>query len=268
MSLKRRLPTAFFLILFVYCGIKFLPLFGFFLLLQVIILLSLYEFYKLISKREIFPQIIIGFVFALFIALSFYYEKLDFRVIIFLFLLSLSFYYLIWTKNEKKLSVFPSSLALTFFSIFYISFTLNYLFFIQKKSPALVLFLLTVVYLGDTGAYMFGKLWGKRKMVPIASPNKTWEGAIGGIIFAILGAILGCILFLKEMSIGQGILCGIFISIVAQLSDPIESLFKRVVKVKDSSSILPGHGGVLDRIDSLILASPFFYYYINFIWKL
>ena len=268
MSLKKRLPTAFFLIIVVYLGIKFLPLFGFFLLLQIVIFLSLYEFYKLISKKEVLPQIIIGFFFALFVAFYFYYGKLDFKIIIFLFLLSLSIYYLIWVRNERELSVFSFSFALTFLSVFYISFTLNYLFYIQKKSPSLVLFLLTVVYLGDTGAYMFGKLWGKRKMVPIASPNKTWEGAIGGIVFAILGAIIGHFLFLKEISINKAILSSIFISIIAQLSDPVESLFKRVVKVKDSSNILPGHGGILDRVDSLILASPFFYYYIIFIWKL
>ncbi|MCP2621162.1 phosphatidate cytidylyltransferase, partial [Candidatus Aminicenantes bacterium AC-334-E05] len=99
-------------------------------------------------------------------------------------------------------------------------------------------------------------------------PNKTWEGAIGGVIFSILGAIIGHFLFLKEISVAKAILSSIFISFIGQLSDPVESLFKRVVKVKDSSSILPGHGGILDRIDSLILAAPFFYYYIIFIWKL
>jgi phosphatidate cytidylyltransferase len=151
--------------------------------------------------------------------------------------------------------------------VFFVSFTLNYLFIIHRKSPELILFLLTVVYVGDTGAYMFGKLWGKRKMVPLASPNKTWEGAVGGVIFGILGAIIGRALFLNKISLLQAIICSLFISLIAQLSDPVESLFKRAVKVKDSSSILPGHGGMLDRIDSLILSAPFFYYYIHFIWK-
>ncbi|MCP2619157.1 phosphatidate cytidylyltransferase [Candidatus Aminicenantes bacterium AC-335-K20] len=265
--MRKRLPTAFFLILIVYLGVKFLPLLGFFLFLQIVIILALYEFYKLLPKK-VSPQIIIGFIFAIFIAFYFYYNKIDFKFIIFIFLLVLSIYYLVWIKDENKLAIFPSSLALTFLSVFYVSFTLNHLFYIQKKSSSLVLFLLTVVYLGDTGAYMFGKLWGKRKLVPIASPNKTWEGAIGGVIFSILGAIIGHFLFLKEISVAKAILSSIFISFIGQLSDPVESLFKRVVKVKDSSSILPGHGGILDRIDSLILAAPFFYYYIIFIWKL
>ncbi len=268
MSLKKRLPTAFLLIIAVYSAVKFLPLLGFFLALQLVIFLSLFEFYNLISKKKIAPQKLIGFVFALIIATSFYYEQIDLWMVIFLFLIILSIYYLLWTTNEQKLDVFPYSFALTFFGVFYISFMLNYLFFIQKKSPDLILFLLIVVYLGDTGAYIFGKLWGKRKMAPLASPNKTWIGAGGGVIFAILGAIAGQAFFFEKISIIQAIVCSVFVSIIAQLSDPVESLFKRAVKVKDSSSILPGHGGMLDRIDSLILAAPFFYYYIHFIWKL
>ncbi|MFQ6084511.1 MAG: phosphatidate cytidylyltransferase, partial [Candidatus Aminicenantia bacterium] len=234
--------------------------------LQGVIFLALFEFYQLASKKELFPQKVIGFLSAFFIGLSFYQEEIQLSLVIFLFLLLISVYYLTYVKNDITLDTFPSSVGVTFFGAFYISFTLSYLILLQKKSPNLILFLLTVIYIGDTGAYFVGKLWGKRKMVPLASPNKTWEGGIGGILFAVLGAIIGQQLFLKEISLLNGILCGVLLNIVAQMSDPVESLFKRAVRMKDSSHILPGHGGMLDRIDSLILSAPFFYYYVYFLW--
>lgn len=101
----------------------------------------------------------------------------------------------------------------------------------------------------------------------MASPNKTWEGSFGGILFACLGALAAQQILLREIGIWQVLLCGIFVHAIAQVSDPFESLFKRAVGVKDSSNMLPGHGGFLDRIDSLIFATPFFYYFIKFFWR-
>ncbi len=170
--------------------------------------------------------------------------------------------------STQKLAHFPSSIALTFFGAVYLSFTLNYFYLLrEEKSLFYVYFLLIVISLGDTGAYFFGKLFGRHKLVPIASPHKTWEGSFGGIVFAALGALAAQQVLLTDIVLWKAVLTGILVHAVAQISDPLESLFKRAVGVKDSSNALPGHGGFLDRVDSLILATPFFYYFIDFFWS-
>ena len=112
-----------------------------------------------------------------------------------------------------------------------------------------------------------GKAFGKHKMTPVASPNKTWEGSAGGLLLAIGGAVLAQQVLLRSVPLWRAILTGVLVHAVAQVSDPLESLFKRAVGVKDSSNALPGHGGFLDRIDSLILASPLFYFIVKYLWK-
>ena len=100
-----------------------------------------------------------------------------------------------------------------------------------------------------------------------ASPNKSWEGSVGGFLFAVAGAVLARYVLLPQVPLLTAALTGLVVDAAAQVSDPLESLFKRAVGVKDSSNSLPGHGGFLDRIDSLLLASPFFYYFIGYFWK-
>ncbi len=267
MSFRKRLPTALALLIIVFISIQFMPLLGVFIILQILILASLFEFYKLFSRRKIFPQKTLGISLALIISSSFYFEEISLELALFVGLLVAALYFIISFNTVEKLVSFHSSIALTFFGAFYLSFTLNHFYpLIEERGPLYIYFFLAVIFLGDTGAYLFGKLWGRRKMVPIASPHKTWEGSIGGIVFACLGALAAQQLLLKDIVLWKAILCGIFVHAVAQISDPLESLFKRAVGVKDSSNILPGHGGFLDRMDSLILATPFFYYYLKFFW--
>jgi len=267
-SLRQRVPTALVLLLLVFSIIQFLPHLAFFLILQVIILASLFEFYNLFRLKKFFPQKVLGILLALIISVSFYYTKFSFELALFLCLLLTGLFYIISYNTLEKLVTFPSSVSLTVFGPLYLSFTLNYFYPLrEEKGPFYIYFLFAVIFLGDTGAYFFGKLWGRRKMVPMASPRKTWEGSFGGILFAILGALLARQILLRSVPLWKAILSGILVHAVAQLSDPLESLFKRAVGVKDSSNILPGHGGVLDRIDSLILGTPFFYYLIKFFWS-
>jgi len=268
MSLRQRVPTALVLLTIVFLWIQYLPYLGFFLVLQVLIIVSLLEFYNLPLKRKLFPQKTFGVFIALIIGLSFYFEKISLEMALFASLLLSAVYFLITFNRIEKLKHFSSSIALTFFGAFYLSFTLNYFYSLRvEKGPFTIYFILAVIFLGDTGAFFFGKLLGRRKQVPMASPNKTWEGSFGGILFACIGAVAAQQVLLKDIVLWKAILCGICVHAVAQISDPLESLFKRAVGVKDSSNILPGHGGFLDRIDSLILAGPFFYYFIKYFWK-
>lgn len=268
MSLRKRLPTALILLAIVFLIIQFLSTLGYFLVLQAVILACLFEFYNLFRGRKIFPQKALGIVLALTISLSFYFGKISTELALFLCLLVAGVYYVISFNRLEKLVTFPASISVTFFGALYLSFTLNYFYLLrEEKGPFYIYFLFAVIFLGDSGAYFFGKAWGKRKLVPMASPKKTWEGSFGGILFACLGALAAQQVLLKDVFLWKAIICAIFVHAVAQISDPMESLFKRAVGVKDSSNILPGHGGSLDRIDSLILATPFFYYFIKYFWS-
>lgn len=132
-----------------------------------------------------------------------------------------------------------------------------------------VLFLFAVVWAGDSAAYYAGRRWGKRKLAPTVSPKKTWEGLWGQIVAGLaVGALTGVLLSGRSRplpgsaqdvpgwAIALFALLGILISVVAVLGDLVESTFKRSVDVKDSGGLLPGHGGLLDRLDSLLYASP------------
>jgi len=129
----------------------------------------------------------------------------------------------------------------------------------------MIYFLLAVIFIGDTGAYLIGKAVGRHKLAPLASPRKTWEGSVGGILFACLGGIAAQQILLQDAVLWKAVVFAFVVHVVAQFSDPLESLFKRAAGVKDSSNLLPGHGGFFDRIDSLILAAPFFYYMLKYL---
>ena len=129
-----------------------------------------------------------------------------------------------------------------------------------------VLFLLAVVWAGDSAAYYVGRRWGKRKLAPVVSPKKTWEGLwgqlAGGALFGALAAAAFGALGRPSPGAGAvptvvaGAFLGLLVSVVAVVGDLVESTFKRSVAVKDSGGIIPGHGGLLDRLDSLLYASP------------
>ncbi len=129
---------------------------------------------------------------------------------------------------------------------------------------AYVLMALIPAFLCDTVAYIFGKLIGKRKFAPMVSPNKTWAGYVGALLGAIIGVMGIRFLLLPDFSLLFSVLLILAIWIVSPLGDLIESMFKRSCNVKDSGSLIPGHGGILDRLDALIFTAPVTYYI--FVW--
>ena len=268
MSLRKRTLTAFFLLGILFLVIQYAPLIVFFILLQAFILAALLEFYNLADRKKLFPRKALGAVCALIISASFYFPRLGFEIGLFICLLAACAYFVVRINTLERLASFPQSISVTFFGALYLSFPLNYLYRIRLEDGVFSLyFLFAVIFLGDSGAYFIGKPFGRKKMTPIASPNKTWEGSAGGILFACLGALAARKLLLPDIVLWKAVLCGILVHAAAQISDPLESLFKRAVGIKDSSNVLPGHGGFLDRIDSLILASPLFYYLVKALWK-
>jgi phosphatidate cytidylyltransferase len=128
-----------------------------------------------------------------------------------------------------------------------------------------VLSLLVSIWMCDTAAYFAGSSWGKHKLFPRVSPGKSWEGAAAGLVAAIATMIVARIYFLEYLSMTHAVVLGVFIGVFGQLGDLVESRFKRDADVKDSSALIPGHGGVYDRFDSLVFVAPIVYLYIDFI---
>ena len=147
------------------------------------------------------------------------------------------------------------------FGVLYISLLMSFLVLMRQTSdgPLWVLFLFWVIAWGDTGALYAGTLWGRHKLCPAVSPKKTVEGAVGGLFANLLFAWIFKLLFFSSM---HGLTCTLFAlctGAVGQCGDLFESEFKRAAGVKDSSTLLPGHGGFLDRLDALLLAAPVAY---------
>ncbi len=162
------------------------------------------------------------------------------------------------SKKKQKL---PKSM--TFISgVFYIGGGSIFLTLIPYTTPEFAKMLITgiflIIWMNDSFAYLIGKQFGKNKLYPSVSPKKTVEGAIGGLVFGLLAAVLIAQID-PLLSLYQWLLLATVVVITGNLGDLLESKFKRVAGVKDSGAILPGHGGMLDRLDSLIFAAPFAY---------
>ena len=147
---------------------------------------------------------------------------------------------------------------------------LSWLYFSNGDSAReMVLWLFFVVWATDVGGFIVGKTVGGPKLWPKVSPKKTWEGAVGGTLLALGAAVLMQHLFLSTaFSVSRALCLSLLIAVVGQVSDLAESVLKRSAGVKDSSNLLPGHGGFLDRFDSYLLLAPLFYYVVLFTLKI
>jgi phosphatidate cytidylyltransferase len=183
--------------------------------------------------------------------------------------LALLVYCTFWRPVEQVMADATASV----FCLVYIGFTLLSLPALHDESngPSVVTFLLCAVWAGDTAALYVGRAWGKHKLAPTLSPNKTWEGAIGSLAgsLAAAGLLMGLAALLQTRDIvtlsypdeaWYWLVLAAVVNVAAQLGDLAESALKRSVGVKDSGTLLPGHGGVLDRIDALLLAAPALWY--------
>jgi phosphatidate cytidylyltransferase len=159
------------------------------------------------------------------------------------------------------------------FSLVYAGLTLTAVPALRAESngPSLLIFLLCVVWAGDTAALYVGRAWGRHKLAPALSPNKTWEGSLGSVAGSVLvaGVLLGLAALLDIWDsarlsypddVWYWLLLAVVVNVAAQLGDLAESALKRSAGVKDSGTLLPGHGGILDRIDALLLAAPVMWY--------
>jgi phosphatidate cytidylyltransferase len=152
------------------------------------------------------------------------------------------------------------------FGVFYVGFSFSHftLLLTLDEGKQLLILLTVITVFSDSFAYYTGMLLGRHKMAPAISPGKTIEGLLGGVAGSILGAIIVCIWFFPWYSLVKITFLTVFISMVGVMGDLTESMIKRTMGVKDSGHILPGHGGVLDRLDSLMIAAPVLFYLLDF----
>lgn len=167
----------------------------------------------------------------------------------------------------KDIKVAASEAALLFFGFMYIPYLLGYLVLLRSHPHGAkwILLIMFIVMSCDSAAYFIGSRFGKRKLYPEVSPKKSVEGSLGGLAGSLLGALLAKLLFFAEISVGDALLAALLIGTLGQIGDLFESLLKRSCGVKDSGTIFPGHGGVLDRLDSILFAAPAAYYYAFFV---
>ena len=160
-------------------------------------------------------------------------------------------------------------MGIHFLVIFYLYLPLFFLFKLKELHPNYLFFLIFVIAIGDSAAYLLGRAFGKHKIYPIASPKKSLEGLVAAIVFAAAGGWLSLLIFPVSVNVSPWVamVTGGVTGLLSQLADPIESLFKRAAGKKDSGTLLPGHGCVLDRVDSYIFCAPALFYIIEYFWK-
>ncbi len=148
------------------------------------------------------------------------------------------------------------------FGIVFVGFTLSHFLLLPDLEAwrSWVFTILIVIYMGDGAAYFSGTYLGKHKLAERLSPKKTWEGALGGLLGSVVAMLLCRLIFFSALTLGQAMVTAALLAVSGQLGDLVESLIKRSYDVKDSGNILPGHGGILDRIDSVLFAFPTGYY--------
>ncbi len=235
------------------------------LVVTVFIIGGLYEFFTMLEKKGIIIYKYFGIAIGTIIPLSIMFRfeltrgwELFFAVLGLLFLIVMQF------RRHHNSGVIIG-ISTTIFGILYVSWFMSFLIKIRylQQGLGLLVTVLLITKLGDIGAYLVGSRFGKTPLIPRISPHKSVEGAVGGLFFSILGALVSK--GLVSLSYLQLTVLGIFIGILAQVGDLSESLMKRDCGVKDSGKIFPGMGGFLDLIDSLLFTAPVFYFLCSYI---
>ena len=229
-----------------------------------VLLVAVYEYFKMIDRVGVNGFPILGMVLSLLLLLI-YYFYID--LIIGWGLIASLTLFGSWFLKEDNVKVAIDQISHSLFGILYVAGLGGYCLLIRKfeNGGTLILFLFLIVWLGDISAYYWGKNFGKKPLSLLVSPNKTIEGSIAGLIGSILAGVIAGTSFLDYLTIGHCLLVALLCGIIGQFGDLAESLLKRYVGVKDSSNIIPGHGGFLDRIDSLLFAGPVFYFYFKLV---
>ncbi|PIF63346.1 phosphatidate cytidylyltransferase [Flavobacterium sp. 11] len=292
-TLKRGISGAIYIILLLasilYSTESFFILFGIFLIIAV------YEFCNLIQIHKVFPILFATALYTIVTLVSHYnkittdtinqvfntdleiainIQQLDVVLLVIALVVSIKCILFLFYDNIQKISTSSKYLYLLGYIILPFVFITKISFGINDYNPKIIIGLFILIWTNDTFAYIVGKSVGRTKLFEKISPKKTIEGFLGGIVFAILAGYLISKYYIKanpefsDRSILIWTSIAVIVGIAGTIGDLIESKFKRIAGVKDSGSIMPGHGGILDRLDSVIFVAPIiflFYQFLNYV---
>ena len=271
-TLKRGLSGVVYILLLIssilYSTESFFILFGLFLLIAV------YEFCALVHLNKIVPLItavvLYGSVTYLETKNQHLSQNFDYTLLTATLLISFRCIYFLFNDKQQKIDKVYKYLFLLGYIVLPFIIITKIPFGINGYNPKIIIGIFILIWTNDTFAYIVGKSIGKHKLYEKISPKKTIEGFLGGIVFAVLASYLIATYYIEGKQTAQFIWLGfaIIVGVFGTIGDLIESKFKRIANVKDSGAIMPGHGGVLDRLDSVIFVAPFiflFYQLLPFI---
>lgn len=224
-------------------------------------LMAAYEFYKITAISKILPLAIFGIIWAVLFIIRPHFADIPYYPVVIASTFLLPVPILLAGRKEKDI---VNIWAWTVAGVLYVGLLLSYLVELRLEAGRNWVFLVVFATFGsDTMAYFIGKAIGRHKMAPRISPNKTWEGAAAGVVGAVAVSLMFTISWPLQLQFNfwQAVLLGVLISVFGQLGDLLESLFKRYTGVKESGNLMPGHGGLLDRMDSIVLAGVVVYIY-------
>ncbi len=265
--LKRVATSAVFVVILI-GGILWHPA-SFFVLFITVVLLGLIEFYKIAIKNQLKPQVFSGIVLGLSIFASIFLvaAKVIGNEILMIYVPLIVFIFVIELFRNNKDPF--ANIAFTIFGAIYIAVPFGLLsYFVYNPqigieyNPIILITYFVLIWVNDSGAYIVGSSIGKHRLFERISPKKSWEGFVGGAIFSMIAAYVASLLVVQI-----GLVHWLAISVITftfgTVGDLFESLLKRAADIKDSGNILPGHGGILDRFDSLLLSAPIVFVYLK-----
>ncbi len=239
-----------------------------------------YEFFQILEKRGLKPYTGLGIVAALILGINSYFQSHIFTFITPSALIFVTCLFELFRKDQKNAIYHIST---TVFGVTYVGWLMSHLIllmempsvishhtyynifhFVIREGTSFAFLPFALTWINDTFAFFIGRKFGKHPFFHKISPKKTVEGVIGGGIFAIIGAFIYRYIYGSYLSPFDCIALGGLVAILAPLGDLTESMFKRDIDIKDSSNTIPGHGGILDRFDSLLFTAPVIYYYLRF----
>lgn len=235
------------------------------LLVALVVILAGYEFYRMANLSRI--DIIVGILVSTASYLSFLFFSFEKGFLVFISIIMATGLYALFTIKDIKGS--STRISYLFCGAIYVgifpSFIVHIRDYDSQNGFYCFLTYIAIIWLSDTFAYFVGRAIGRHKLYEKVSPKKTIEGSIGGVFGGVLAVYIVALLFGRSPSLNMVFLAGVLMNLIGQAGDLFESVFKRDFGLKDSGQLIPGHGGMLDRIDSIIFSAPFMYLIIRFL---
>jgi phosphatidate cytidylyltransferase len=230
-------------------------------------IISYYEFWLFVKNKDINANFFVGIISVGMIIVNSYKSFISLYPLLIIILLVLTIVELFRNKNSAIINLGTTLLGVLYFGLFASALlTIREIYQVNyTQGGLLIISIFASIWICDSAAFFGGTAFGKHKLMPRVSPNKSWEGAIFGLSFAVLAMVISKVIILDFLSWLDVITIGLIVGIIGQIGDLIESLFKRDAGVKDSSTLIPGHGGIFDRFDSLLYSAPAVLLYIKYL---